>query len=252
MFQGSKVLACWCRVPMCQCAMAALATTVIVACSVLPALAHDLERTEVTLSFSADGAFVLDIANDPSWLLLRLESFAGPSTRPDSFSPGGVVPVGLTPAARDARLSALGDVFIDRVVLFVDGHEIRPTSAEYEPPPPQKASDPLPPLARFLLRGRVPRTAQTLRWLYGMVIDPYPITIRRADGRAISEWVQGSNWSGVLDLHGQFREPTRMEVMREYLARFYTRILPKGREPIAFVLGLFLLTLGARAVSMRR
>ena len=39
--------------------------------------AHDLERTRVTLSFEDDGSFVLDIANDPAWLLLRLESFAG-------------------------------------------------------------------------------------------------------------------------------------------------------------------------------
>ncbi|MGH9204755.1 MAG: hypothetical protein ACRD2A_26310, partial [Vicinamibacterales bacterium] len=88
--------------------------------SAAPATAHDLERTLVNLSFAADGSFVLDISNDPSWLLLRLESFAG-----------GGVPEGITAEARDARLRALASVFIDRVVLFVDGHEIRPTSAEY-------------------------------------------------------------------------------------------------------------------------
>ena len=58
--------------------------------------AHDLERTQVLLTFARDGSFVLDVANDPSWLKLRLESFPGQ--------------------------------FADRVVLWVDGHEVRPTS----------------------------------------------------------------------------------------------------------------------------
>ena len=67
-----------------------------------PAAAHDLERTQVLLTFARDGSFVLDVANDPSWLKLRLESFPGS--------------------------------FADRVVLWVDGHEVRPTSVEYLPP----------------------------------------------------------------------------------------------------------------------
>ena len=61
----------------------------------VPALAHDLEHTQVLLSFARDGSFVLDVSNDPAWLKLRLESIPGP--------------------------------FIDRVVLFVDGREIRPS-----------------------------------------------------------------------------------------------------------------------------
>src|SRR5687768_4183681 len=137
---------------------------------------HDLEQTRIALTFAADGSFVLDISNDPNWLLLRLESFAG-----------GRVPAGVTPAIRDARLRELGGVFLDRIVLFVDGREIRPVSAEYEPPRPQLASDALPPLATFRLRGRMPANARTLRWLYGLVIDPYALTIHRADGRAMVE-----------------------------------------------------------------
>src|SRR5207302_6723867 len=30
--------------------------------------AHDFERTQVTLTFARDGAFVLDVANDAAWL----------------------------------------------------------------------------------------------------------------------------------------------------------------------------------------
>ena len=183
--------------------------------------AHDLERTQVTLTFLADGAFVLDIANDPAWLLLRLETFAGGEVRP-----------GMTSADRDTRLRALSSVFVDRIVLFVDGREIRPTSAEYLPPRAELPGDPMPPLATFRLHGRMPTDARNLRWLYGLVIDPYPLTIRRADGRGLTEWIEGSDWSGVVDLSGQFRQATRVDVVRDYVALGYRHILPKGIDHI--------------------
>ena len=83
------------------------------------------------------------------------------------------------------------------------------------------------------------------------MIDPYPLTIHRADGRAMTEWVQGSNWSGVLDLTGQFRQATRLEVVAEYLALGYTHILPKGLDHILFVLGLFLLSVRVRPILIQ-
>jgi len=211
--------------------------------------AHDLERTQVTLSFTDDGTFTLDIANDPNWLLLRLESFA-PSTRIRSLRAGPST--AITSADRDARLRELGPVFIDRVVLWVDGHEIRPRSAEYQPPRSQGPGDDLAPLATFRLRGRMPSDARTLRWLYGLVIDPYPLTIRRADGRSITEWIEGSNWSGTLDLSGQFRQATRFEAMRDYLALRYTHIVPRGINPILVAVGLFLTAYVVRMRSVLR
>src|SRR5688500_1859598 len=94
-----------------QCVLA----SAILFVAVIGAAAHDLERTQVNLTFANDGSFLLEISNAPAWLLLRLESFAG-----------GAVPPGLSVEARDARLRQLADVFVDRVVLFVDGREIRP------------------------------------------------------------------------------------------------------------------------------
>ena len=202
--------------------------------------AHDLERTLVSIRFEADGGFAIEVANDPTWLLLRLETFAG-----------GQVPAGLTAAARDARLRALAPVFLDRIVLFVDGREIRPDTAEYIPPRAQHADDSQPPLASFRLRGRVPAQARTLRWLYGLVIDPYPLTVTRADGHVISEWIEGWNWSDVIDLTGQFRPPTRFAIARDYFTLGYTHILPKGVDHILFVLGLFLLSARLRPILLQ-
>ena len=128
--------------------------------------AHDLEHTQVTIVFARDGSFVADIANDPAWLKLRLESIPGP--------------------------------FADRVVFWVDGREIRPESVEFIP----SAEG----LAINRLRGHTPLNARTLRWYYGLVIDPYPLTIRRADGRLIVEEIGGNAWSRTIDLSGQFHQ----------------------------------------------
>ena len=128
--------------------------------------AHDTERTQVLLSFARDGSFTLDVSADPNWLKLRLERYDGN--------------------------------FIDRVVLFVDGHEIRPTSIEFVPGDA---------VATYRMRGRFPTSARTLRWYYGMVIDPYPLAIRRADGRVVVEEIMGDAWSGSIDLTGQFTPP---------------------------------------------
>jgi hypothetical protein len=213
-------------------------------------IAHEAERTKITLALQPNGAFVLEVANDPNWLLLRLETFAG-----------GRVPPNITPAERDRRLAQLTDVFADRIVLFVDAHEVRASAVEYLPPtsreagpgpstssgPPRATSsggnrDPENPLAIYRLTGAMPRDATRLRWLYGLVADPYPLEIRQPDGSSTVEWIDGTNWSDVIDLSKSFTRPTRLEVARQYLWLGYTHILPKGLDHILFVLGIFLLS----------
>jgi len=135
--------------------------------------AHDLEKTQVSIVFARDGTFVAEVANDPAWLKLRQESIPGP--------------------------------FADRVVFWVDGHEIRPESVSFDSL--SLAQGRADTLAVHRLRGRVPLDAQTLRWFYGLVIDPYPLTVRPADGRLIVEAVQGNAWSRTIDLAGQFHAP---------------------------------------------
>jgi len=145
--------------------------SLVVCClAATPAHAHDVERTQVLLSFARDGSFTLDVSNDPNWLKLRLPRYDGP--------------------------------FADRVVLFVDGREIRPSSVEFMTGET---------LATHRLRGRFPTDAKTLRWYYGMVADPYPLAIQRADGRVVVEEIAGDAWSGSIDLTGQFRPPLLSE-----------------------------------------
>ena len=74
----------------------------------------------------------------------------------------------------------------------------RPESVEFFPGPT---------VATHRLRGRLPPDARTLRWYYGLVIDPYPLAVRRADGRVVIEEIAGDAWSGTIDLTGQFHAP---------------------------------------------
>jgi len=142
--------------------------------------AHDFERTQVTLTFARDGSFVLDVANDAAWLEHRLIPFRG------AEGTGG------------------RESFADRVVLFVDGREVRPTSVERIARPARPEPVEATPLTIYRMRGRLPASAQSLRWYYGLPIDPYPLTIRRADGRILVEEIAGDAWSRPIDLSGQF------------------------------------------------
>lgn len=204
-----------------------------------PLPAHDLERTTVHLDIAADGAFTLRLAHDPAWLLLRMQSFAGGGQTSSTDA-----------AARDARLTALAPDAIDRVVLFVDGKEVRPVSSEYAPPPAIVADGQFA-LAAYTLRGRLPPTSRSFRWYYGMVADPYPFTLTLADGSTRTEWVQGDAWSTTLPLGGPFATRSWTSRVGEYLALGYTHILPKGLDHILFVIGLFLLAARLRPVLIQ-
>lgn len=216
--------------------------------------AHELERTRVSLTFEADGTFTLDIANDPDWLLLRLEPFLEDYPEIPARRTAGT----LTPPERDARLAELGPVMRDRIVLFVDGQEIRPTTVAYLAPsapvaPPAPSAPVAPPApsaapGTYRLEGSVAPDSRVLRWFYGIVADSYPLTITRADGQVLVEWIGGTVWSESIDLTGQFVPPTRLEVVRQYVVLGITHIMPKGLDHILFVLGLFLLSPKLRPV----
>jgi hypothetical protein len=106
-------------------------------------------------------------------------------------------------------------------------------------------------LSVFRLRGRVSPSAANLRWFYGIVGDPYPLIVTRADGRASTEWIAGTAWSAPIDLTGQFVMPTTWQVFARYLGLGYTHILPKGMDHILFVLGLFLLSVRLRPILVQ-
>jgi len=209
------------------------------------AVAHEAEHTNVAFAFARDGSFVLDVTNDANWLLMRLESFVAM----DGGIPGPALSRRRTDQERDDRLRALTATFADRIVIWLDGHEVRAESIQYLPPRAETPQDRLQPLGGFRLRGHVSSGARSMRWYYGMVADAYPVTVARADGRAETEMiVTGDAWSRTLDLAGQFAVLSRREIAREYIGLGYDSVIPGGAGFVLFLLGLFLLRLDRRTI----
>jgi HupE / UreJ protein len=132
----------------------------------------------------------------------------------------------------------------------VDGAEIRPTSSTYAAPPASVPAGEYA-LASFTLRGQLPAAARTVRWYYGLVADPYPLTVSLADGSTTTEWIRGDAWSTTLPLGGPFLRRTVWSRVGEYFVLGVTHILPKGVDHVLFVAGLFLLSARLRPVLVQ-
>jgi hydrogenase/urease accessory protein HupE len=213
---------------------------VLIAFAAPPGLAaaepvHELERTQVRVSFTAGGQFQIDVGNDPDWLLARVEPFSGlPLSRR------------LDPSARDRRLAELVPTFARWVWVYFDG-ERADVTVEYLPPPPSPREAARPPLASMRLTGEVPQGAKTFSWAYGLVVDPYPMVVTDAGGAPLTRWVDGDLESEQLDL-AALTPVSRWRVSATYLGLGFTHILPKGLDHILFVLGIFLLSARWRPV----
>ena len=198
--------------------------------------AHELERTTVFVTFGDDGTYLIDVMNDPNWLLARVEPFSG-------LPPSGR----LDPGARDQRLAQMTDTFAERVNVYFDDVRVDVT-AEYLPPDPSLPNDPDdPPLGTMRLQGQMPEGLRTFRWSYGYIIDPYPLLIQAGDGEWVTSWVNGEYDSETFEL-AALRPPTRWMVVQTYLRLGFTHILPKGLDHILFVIGIYLLSTRLRPI----
>ena len=192
--------------------------------------AHELERTAVFVAFHEDGTYVIDVLNDPGWLLDRVEPLSG-------LPPLGRLELG----ARTARLATLTSTFAERVGLYFDDVRVNVT-AEYIPPDPEEPYDPDdPPLGTMRLQGQVPPGTRTFQWSYSLVIDPYPMLIQTGEGEHITSWVSGECVSETFVL-AALRPPTRRQVFETYLGLGFTHVLPRGLDHIFFVISLFMLS----------
>ena len=173
---------------------------------------------------------MLDIANDPMWLLLRLETFAG-----------GSVPPNIAPPQRDARLAQL-DVGLRRSHRAVRGRarsaadRRRVRAAVCSHPSLTACPGDVSPA-----RHDAARRAR-LRWLYGLVGDRYPLEIRQPTDRRRSNGSTARTGAARSICRVSSRGRRGWRSSRQYLSLGYTHILPKGLDHILFVLGLFLLS----------
>jgi hypothetical protein len=167
-----------------------------------PALAHDVEKTQVVVTFAADGRYVVDILNEPNWLWASLAPAA--AARPTSV-------------VRDQQLAQWTSRFVRSVALGFDDHNRSADRVEYFAPlsdDPSAIGGREPALMR--LTGTLPAGSRTFRLAYALVVDPFPITVHSADGTSFTTWLKAGEASAPIVLTG-LRPPGVWHGVREYL-----------------------------------
>ena len=192
---------------------------------------HDAEHTQAEIRFFRDRTFQIDVMNPPDWLITTLEPLAD--------VPSETI---LTGDARDRRLAELEGKYAEWIWLLFDGVRIE-ALPEYLPEPRKgPVEDPLaPPLVTMRMRGRVPEGAKEFSFAFGLLADPWPITIYGRDGAGTITWIEGPVESERLDIESLWPPPP-WAVVLTYLKLGYERILPHGADHILLAVGLFLLS----------
>jgi hypothetical protein len=211
-----------------------IAAVIVLYCLAPRVAAHPLGTVQVIATFDADGTYRIDFGTDPDALLAKIEAL---SQKPLS----GV----LAPAARTARLLALREEFLDLVAPAFDGVHVRPDVSIVNDTPET--------IANFAMRlsGRVPDSVGDFTWSSSLVFGSYAVVVRRAGSADVhTEWLADRRRSTPVAVDGVDVSST-WQVMARYVTLGFTHILPKGRDHILFVLGIFLLGTKWRPVLLQ-
>jgi len=98
------------------------------------------------------------------------------------------------------------------------------------------------------LSGPIPLGAKAFTWRYARAYSTYALSLSNEGESNLRQWIEGDATSKPFVLSRAVVPPTRIEIVRQYLALGFTHILPEGLDHILFVLGMFLLTARVRDV----
>jgi hypothetical protein len=190
--------------------------------------AHQLGKIQVYATFLKDGTYQIDVPFDPSHLTPDDLGGAAGTTRYGTI-------VGLKPAA-DHQFGKLLRAFVDGATLDFDGRPVEPelAIAPLDPDgPPDRVT--------LRLQGLIPGGAHAFTWKNTIKIGSYPLVLKNeGDESSVWQWLEAGDTSKPFPLAQSVIPPARGEVMRRYLRLGFNSLLPRGPEPILFVLGLLL------------
>jgi len=250
--------------------------------------AHQLGLTRVTVTFTPERTYVVEILVDPESLLAKLQILA-------NQEPSGPVPLDELPS----RIAALQQLLLANTRIAFDGTPAQPSFTYVPGPPAGGASSPAAPVpgssaaaspaalrpenagseggsppamipqgesgaggvrgsaavaastAIVRLTGQVPGGARAFRFGYGLVLGSFPLTISGQAGSSQTVWLAGGQESEAFDLTNGFVPPSRLQVAMRYLVLGFEHIVPKGVDHILFVLGIFLLSTAWRPILLQ-
>jgi len=190
--------------------------------------AHEIGKTQVTVTIAPADRYQIDVAVDPDSLLTKL-AVASRQEPPRT----------LGRVERDRRIIALGQTFVDSVRVMFDAVRVHPTF-EYRPASALGDFASAPSIVR--LTGGVPSGAQDLKFAYGLAMGSYALNLRIGDAPQQTFWTEGPQMSETMSLSTAPPPATRAAVAWQHVRLGFTHILPRGLDHILFVVGLFLLS----------
>ncbi len=203
------------------------------------ARAHEIGTTQVRFTLHRDHTWSASITTGPQSLVNKLEA----ETRQPRSSD-------LDADALRAKLDRLSQPLARHVDVRFDG-VASPASISIsvlEVPPDVT----LPSFVVLLATGSIPPEAQTVTWRYGLAYSTYALVFAAdEEGSPLTLWIDGGDVSRPLPISGNFRPPTRTEIIGQYLRLGFLHIVPHGLDHILFVLGLFLLTTQLRPILVQ-
>jgi hypothetical protein len=187
--------------------------------------AHEIGTTRVSVLFTQDSSYQIEIVTDAAALLEKLEAVSGRTGAP---------------------LAAHDGVFRRRLRVVFDGTEVRP-EIEYAVSRPADATSPA--MATIHLSGTIPSRASDFSWSYSWTFATYALAINTGGFETPrTEWLEGGQSSTRFALASLPAPPGRLAVAWQYFTLGFTHIVPHGLDHVLFVLGIFLLTRRASSV----
>lgn len=199
-------------------------------------LAHEIGTTRVHARFLRNHTFAIDVTTAPQSLLTKLSMRAHvPRTPPLPLPQLRARLQQLAPELASAAEIRFGDMHVTpRVEVLPIDEQAQPTSVTI----------------RFT--GDIPKRAGAFVWQWHLTYAAYALALaNEGHGAPVRQWLDGEQASVPFSLAHDVLPPTRLEVVRQYLALGYTHIVPYGLDHILFVLGIFLLSTKLKPVLLQ-
>ncbi len=208
--------------------------------------AHELGLTRVTVTFTADGRYQMDVLVDPESLLAKLEILAG--QQPSTGVPLGELPASHHPPAGGGARTHAAAVRRRARGALVSVPPRSPGCAWNA----GRTRQGRPPRRRCGSPATCRRARGAFQINYGLVLGSYALTLAGASGgQRTTVWLAGGQDSEAFDLRDGLLPASRLVTAREYFVLGFEHILPKGLDHILFVVGLFLLSASWRALFLQ-
>lgn len=202
--------------------------------------AHEIRPAIVTVTFKADGHYLIDISANMEAVLAGISPIHSDTNESPNAQSYNQLRA-MSPADLKTRIQDFAITYLAGIIVEFDGARGKPVLESLDVPEIgdlQRAR-----LTTLHLTGTIPSGAREFRWNYSAEFGSSVLRLQR-EGREdmTAFWLKEGTQSEPYRLTGEAQIVSRVEVAERYTILGFTHILPKGLDHILFVLGLFLLS----------